>query len=86
MAVAAVMAAAVHDLTNDSSRATIRATAPDLTPSPSAPAQSRDPSAALLAGLVVTDADVGPSLTAAGLPGGNGLTQPTLDLCNGTFP
>jgi hypothetical protein len=84
--VVVVMAATVHDLTSGSSRATIRATAPDLTPSPRAPAPSRDPSAALLAGLVVTDADVGPSLTVAGLAGGNGLTQPTLDLCNGTFP
>jgi len=85
--VAVVMAAALHDVTSGSSRPTIRATSPDpLTPSPSAPAPSRDPSAPLLAGLIVNNADVGPSLTVAGLPGGNGLTQPTLDLCNGTFP
>jgi hypothetical protein len=84
--VAAVMVATAVDLTSGSSGPTFRETAPgSLTPSPSAP-QSRDPSAALLAGLVVSDADVGPSLVVAGLRGGNGLSQPTLDLCNGTFP
>jgi hypothetical protein len=57
-----------------------------LTPSPSAPSGSRDPSAPLLAQLVVADSDVAPALSVAGLQGGNGLTQPTLDLCNGTFP
>jgi hypothetical protein len=86
--VAVVMIAAVHDLTSGSSRPTIRTTSPPdpLTPNPSSPLPSRDPSAALLAGLVVNDADVGPSLTVSGLTGGNGLTQPTLDLCNGTYP
>src|SRR2546423_11483460 len=86
VAVAAVMAGVVPDLTSASSRPTIRSTAPDLTPNPSAPAPARDPSAPLLARLVVTDAAVGRALTVAGLQGGNGLTQPTLDLCNGTFP
>jgi hypothetical protein len=87
VAVTVVMAAAFHDITSGSSNPTIGATPHDpLTPSPSAPASSRDPSAALLAGLIVSDSDVGPTLTVAGLPGGNGLTQPTLDLCNGTFP
>jgi hypothetical protein len=86
-AVAVVMVATLHDVTSGSSRPTMRATSPDpLTPSPSAPASSRDPSASLLAGLIVSDSDVGPALTVAGLTGGNGLTQPTLDLCNGTFP
>jgi hypothetical protein len=85
--VAVVMAAALHDVTSGSARPRIQATAPDpLTPSPSAPASSRDPSASLLAGLIVSDSDVAPTLTVAGLQGGNGLTQPTLDLCNGTFP
>jgi hypothetical protein len=83
--VAVVMAATARDLARGSSRPTVRQ-APDLTPSPTAPSQSRDPSAALLADLVVSDADVGSSLTVSGLPGGNGLSQPTLDLCNGTFP
>jgi hypothetical protein len=83
--VAVVMVAAARDLSRGSSRPTI-GQGPDLTPSPTAPSQSRDPSAPLLADLVVNDADVGPSLTVAGLSGGNGLTEPTLDLCNGTFP
>ena len=83
--VAAVMVATARDLSRGSSRPTI-AQGPDLTPSPSAPSQSRDPSAALLADLVVNSSDVSPSLTVAGLPGGNGLTEPTLDLCNGKFP
>jgi len=34
----------------------------------------------------VNNADLGGSQQVAGLPGGNGLSQPTLDLCNGTFP
>jgi len=81
------MVAVAVDLSGGSSRPTIRATGSDpLAPNPTSPAPSRDPSASLLAGLVVTDADVGPGLTVAGLQGGNGLTQPTLDLCNGTFP
>jgi hypothetical protein len=83
--VAVVMVAAARDLSRGSSRPTL-GEAFDQTPSPTAPSQSRDPSAALLADLVVNNADVGPSLTVAGLPGGNGLSQPTLDLCNGTFP
>jgi hypothetical protein len=83
--VAVAMIATARDLSRGSSRPTISQT-PDLTPSPAAPPQSRDPSASLLADLVVNDADVGPTLTVAGLPGGNGLTEPTLDLCNGKFP
>jgi hypothetical protein len=83
--VALVMAATVRDLTR-SSEPSLQGAGPDLsTPSPTAPSQSRDPSAPLLADLIVNDADVGPSLTVAGLPGGNGLSQPTLDLCNGTY-
>jgi hypothetical protein len=84
--VAVVMAATVRDLARDS-EPVLRGSSPDLTtPSPTAPSQSRDPSAPLLADLIVSDADVGSSLTVAGLPGGNGLSQPTLDLCNGTYP
>jgi hypothetical protein len=87
VAVAAVMVATLHDVTSGSSRPTLGAASPDpATPNPSAPAPSRDPSASLLAGLIVSDGDVGPTLTVAGIAGGNGLTQPTLDLCNGTFP
>ncbi|HEV7862741.1 MAG TPA: hypothetical protein VGR20_08575 [Acidimicrobiia bacterium] len=85
--VAVVIGAALHDITSGSSRPTFRTTPNSpLTPSPSAPSGTRDPSAPLLAELIVSDTDVGPSLTVAGLRGGNGLTQPTLDLCNGTFP
>ena len=83
--VLAVMAAALRDITKTSDSPTV-ATRDPSTPSPSAPAPSRDPSAPLLAGLVVADADVTPQLSVAGLQGGNGLTQPTLDLCNGTYP
>ncbi|HVW31323.1 MAG TPA: hypothetical protein VHL53_02185, partial [Acidimicrobiia bacterium] len=78
-------AAALRDVTRSADNPTV-ATRDPSTPSPSAPAQSRDPSAPLLAGLVVTDADVAPKLSVAGLQGGNGLTQPTLDLCNGHYP
>lgn len=84
--VVVVMAATVRDLGRDSNPA-LEGSSPDLaTPSPTAPSQSRDPSAPLLIDLIVSDADVGPSLTVAGMQGGNGLSQPTLDLCNGTYP
>lgn len=83
-AVVVVVAATARDLSRGSSRPITRG-GRDLTPSPTAPSQSRDPSAALLADLIVTDADVGPSLTVVGMQGGNGLSQPTLDLCNGTY-
>jgi hypothetical protein len=85
--VVVVMAAAARDLAGGSSGpTTVSSGRNPLTPSPSAPSGSRDPSAPLLAQLVVADSDVAPALTVAGLQGGNGLTQPTLDLCNGTFP
>ncbi|HEV3365208.1 MAG TPA: hypothetical protein VG795_13895 [Acidimicrobiia bacterium] len=85
VAVVVVMAATARDLARGSSRPMTRGGGRDLTPSPTAPSQSRDPSAALLADLIVTDADVGPSLTVVGMQGGNGLSQPTLDLCEGTY-
>jgi len=86
--VVVAMAATARDLSHGSSHPRLRGSAqsPDLTPNPSAPAQTRDPSASLLANLIVTDADVGSSLRVAGLQGGNTLDVPTLDLCNGTFP
>lgn len=87
VAVVVVMAATVRDLADDSSGPSLGSAGREFpTPSPSAPSQSKDPSASLLASLIVTNADVGPTLTVAGLPGGNGLSQPTLDLCNGTYP
>jgi hypothetical protein len=86
-AVVVVMAATVRDLADDSSGPSPGSGDQGFpTPSPSAPSQSKDPSASVLASLIVTDADVRPTLTVAGLPGGNGLSQPTLDLCNGKFP
>jgi hypothetical protein len=84
--VVAVMAAAAVDLTKESTPSYRGSGGADLTPSPTAPSQSRDPSAGLLASLIVNDTDVGPTLTVSGLQGGNGLNVPTLDLCNGTFP
>ena len=86
LTVVGIMAAMAVDLSRDSTpsyRGGIADTDPS-TPSPSAPSQSRDPSAALLASLIVSDSDVAPTLTVAGLRGGNGLSIPTLDLCNGT--
>ena len=81
------MAATARDLAGGPSRTSLGAPGRDpLTPSPSAPSGSRDPSAPLLAQLIVSDADVAPALTVAGLQGGNTLSQPTLDLCNGRFP
>jgi hypothetical protein len=84
--VAVVVAATARDLAGGSSRTSLRAGRDPQTPSPSAPSGSRDPSAPLLAQLIVSDADVAPALTVAGLQGGNSLSQPTLDLCNGHFP
>jgi len=86
--VVVAMAATVRDLSRGTSRPTLRGSdqTPDLTPNPSAPSHARDPSAALLANLIVTDADVSPTLRVAGLQGGNTLDVPTLDLCNGNFP
>jgi len=56
-------------------------TAPTTIPAP----QSSDPDAAVLEGLAVNQSDV-PSADVAGLiQDGNLLSQPTLDLCNGTY-
>jgi hypothetical protein len=49
-------------------------------------AQNNDPAASALSSLVVKPADVSSTFLVTLLPGGNGLSQPTLDLCNGTFP
>jgi hypothetical protein len=84
--VALVMAAAVRDLAEGSDRPTIAGGRDPSTPTPSAPSGTRDPSAPLLANLIVSNADVAPRLTVAGLQGGNTLTVPTLDLCNGAYP
>ena len=81
-----VMAATVRDLAGGSDQPAISRGRAPLTPTPSAPSGTRDPSAPLLANLIVSNADVAPTLTVAGLQGGNTLTVPTLDLCNGNYP
>jgi hypothetical protein len=51
------------------------------------PAESTDPGAPSLSGLVVRQGDVSSPIVVAELPGGNQVTgQTTLDVCNGTFP
>src|SRR2546421_12607164 len=81
------MAATVRDLAGGSDQPAISGgtSREPSTPSPSAPAGTRDPSAPLLANLIVSNADVAPALTVAGLPGGNTLGVPTPDLCNGNY-
>jgi hypothetical protein len=58
-------------------------TSPSTNPAPSA---TSDPSSSALSSLIVKPADVAPTMTVTLLPGGGGLSQPTLDICNGTFP
>ncbi len=53
---------------------------------PRSPSTSTDPSRSALSSLIVKPDDVATSHTVALLLGGDGLSQPTLDLCNGTFP
>lgn len=45
-----------------------------------------DPSASSLEALIVTPDDVPSNADVVVFPGGVGLTQPTLDLCNGRYP
>jgi len=52
---------------------------------PPPPLTNTDPSASALASLVVRPPDVTAPRVVTLLPGGNGLSRPTLDLCNGTF-
>jgi hypothetical protein len=68
--------------------------ATDATPGTTAPpptmpgrsTENNDPSTAALRSLVVGPDDVPPSAEVIILPGGVGLSQPTLDLCNGRYP
>ena len=53
-------------------------------PGPTVPAPDAADRAAL-SGLVVNQADVGPDRVVVLIPNGNRTTQPTLDLCNGTY-
>ena len=47
---------------------------------------SHDPDRHALANIVVRQADVAPSHMVLLIPSGNQLNEPTLDLCNGTYP
>lgn len=63
--------------------------APTLAPGPSTTAPlsaGNDPSARALEDLIVTPNDVPSSADVVVFPGGIGLAQPTLDLCNGQYP
>ena len=61
--------------------------APGGGPSTTAPLSAgNDPSAAALEDLIVTPDDVPANADVVVLPGGVGLNQPTLDLCNGRYP
>jgi hypothetical protein len=56
------------------------------TSTPSTPPTSTDPDRAVLGRLVVQQADVGPTRIVGLIADGNSTGEPTLDLCNGTFP
>jgi hypothetical protein len=58
---------------------------PTTTPGSVAPAPSAADRLAL-SSLVVRQADVGTARTVVLIPNGNRTSEPTLDLCNGTFP
>lgn len=58
-------------------------TAPPATSPP--PLTNTDPSAPALSTLIVRPPDVTSPFTVTLVPGGNGLSRATLDLCNGTF-
>lgn len=78
-------------LPRHTTQAPVEVTVPPA-PSPSAPGAtprpaSSDPSASVLSGLVVHQADVGATETVAPISGGTQVSGgATLDLCNGTFP
>ncbi|MGI8809352.1 MAG: DUF2510 domain-containing protein [Acidimicrobiales bacterium] len=55
-------------------------------PLPGAPGQNSDPSTTALSALVVKPEDVPATADVVVFPGGIGLDQPTLDLCNGRYP
>jgi Protein of unknown function (DUF2510) len=56
------------------------------TGTPSTAPASTDPGRHVLSSVVVQQADVAPSRTVVLIPQGNSTSQPTLDLCNGTYP
>ena len=63
-----------------------RETPTSPSPSPDAQTGNNDPSAGALLSLVVKPEDVPSTVRVIVFPGGDGLSQPTLDLCNGRYP
>jgi len=61
-------------------------TIPPSSTSPGTPTENNDPSAAALRSLVVMPEDVPPTASVVVLPGGVGLGEPTLNLCDGRYP
>jgi hypothetical protein len=59
---------------------------PTTAPSPGGASANNDPSTASLASLVVKPEDVPSTASVVVFTGGVGLGQPTLDLCNATYP
>jgi hypothetical protein len=75
--------------TRSSSKSTTTATTVPVTDpaNPNAPpSANNDPSIAALGQLVVKPEDVPPTARVVLFDGGIGMGQPTLDLCNGTYP
>ena len=59
--------------------------APSTSPSTNPPQVSTDPDRRVLGLMVVNQSDVGTTRTVVLIPNGNDTSQPTLDLCNGSF-
>ena len=73
----------------DSASGTTPTTVPLIGPAPSSTvplSSGNDPSASALEDLIVTPDDVPANADVVVFPGGIGLDQPTLDLCNGRYP
>jgi hypothetical protein len=76
----AIEASTESDNTASSPRPPATTAPGPITPAPNAADRTA------LAGLVVQQSDVGAPRVVVLIPNGNRTTQPTLDLCNGTFP
>ena len=77
-----------HSTSTPNASASQPATTPTAPgPGSTPPAVPSDPAASVLSGLVLRQADVGPTETVAPIDGGTQVAGgATLDLCNGTFP
>ncbi|HJV08123.1 MAG TPA: hypothetical protein VJ653_00510 [Acidimicrobiales bacterium] len=78
---------------SDNDRSDTATPVPSSSPRPSTtptsalpPAVGNDPSAAALESLIVKPEDVPTNADVVVFPGGLGLNQPTMDLCNGRYP